>query len=313
VGLGRPTGGGEECDHISWNEFGLYVVNGLTTGAGYALIAMAISLVYGATRVVNFPLGDITAVAVLFGGSTLALRSGVPMVPAILLAMIVAGGLSVLVSYLLLPPFRKGARSEHDHGWMIAAVATSIVISELASMIWGSDQVPVASLVSTDVFTIADVLVRKPALALFIAAIVVWVLLDLALRRTRWGIRVRAAGSDAVGVAVAGIHLRRIYIEVFFVCGAVAGLTGMLLGPINPPSAFIGFTLTIKAFIAASIGGLGNVRGAFFGAFLLGLLEAFGGRFLGSQWQDPVALMLLIVVLLVTPTGIMRIRRVRAV
>lgn len=288
-------------------------MSGLTTGATYGLIAMGISLVYGATRVVNFPIGDITAIAALFGGSTLALRAGVPIVPAILAAMLLAGLLSVAVSYLLLPPFRKGARTEHDHGWMIAAVAGSIVLAELASEIWGSEQVPVASLVPTEVFTFADVLIRKPALALIITAIVVWVVLDFALRRTRWGIRVRAAGSDPIGVAVTGIHLRRVYVEVFFVCGLIAGLTAMLWGPVNPPSAFLGFTLTIKAFIAAAVGGLGNIRGAFFGALLLGLLEAFGGRFLGAQWQDPVALMLLIVVLLVTPTGIMRVRRVRAV
>jgi branched-chain amino acid transport system permease protein len=299
---------------MSWREFALYAVQGLTTGSTYALMAIGISVVYGATRVVNFPMGDIAAVAALLGGSSLAIRSGVPIGIALILAMAAAGALSVVVSFALLPPRRRASTSSgEDHSWIIAAVAASIVISELASQIWGSDQVLVASPVSQGIVNWGGVVIRKPALALFAAAVLVGVILDQVLRRTRWGIRVRAAGGDAIGVAVSGINLRRVYIEVFFVGGAIAGLTGILLGPISPPSAFIGFTLTIKGFIAAAIGGLGYIRGALFGGLLLGLLEAYGGRLLGSQWQDPLALTVLILVLLITPTGIMRIRRVRTV
>jgi branched-chain amino acid transport system permease protein len=297
---------------MSWNESALYLVQGLSTGASYALIAVSISLVYGATRIVNFPSGDIAAVAALLGGASLALRAGLPIGLALVIAMAVAGALSVVVSFALLPPFRRGRR-EHDHGWLIAAVAGSIVIEQLASIIWGSNQVAVKSLVRDDIFRWDGVIVQKPALALFVAAVLVTVVLDQALRRTRWGIRVRAAGGDAIAVAVSGINLRRVYVEVFFVGGAIAGLTGVLVGPISPPSAFMGFELTINGFIAAAIGGLGYVRGALVGGLLLGLLQAFGGGILGSQWQDPISLTVLILVLLITPTGIMRIRRVRAV
>jgi branched-chain amino acid transport system permease protein len=297
---------------MSWNEVALYAVEGLTNGASYALVAVAISLVYGATRVINFPTGDIAAVGGLLGGSTLALHSGIPIGFALPLAMAAAGVLSIVVSLALLPPFRPRT-SQHDHGWLIAAVAASIVIEEVASIIWGSNEVVVGSLVPNGVVTWAGVAIFKPAIALFVAAIVVAVALDQVLRRTRWGIRVRAAGGDPIAVAVSGIHLRRNYFEVFFVGGAIAGAAGVLMGPLAPPTAFIGFTLTIQGFIGAAIGGLGSVRGALFGGLLLGLLEAFGGMLLGSQWQDPLALLVLILVLMLRPTGIIRTRKVRAV
>jgi branched-chain amino acid transport system permease protein len=297
---------------MSWNEVGLYLVQGLTSGSAYALVAVAISGIYGATRVVNFPLGDIAIVASLLGGASLAIGAGMPVILAIPIVMVVSGALSMVVSFTLLPPFR-GPRAEHDHGWLIAAVAGSIVIEQLASIIWGSQQLAVGSLVSQGIFTWFGVIVQKPAFALFVAAILVTAALDVALRHTRWGMRVRAAGGDPIGVAVSGINLRRIWLEIFFVGGAIIGLTGMLYGPLSPPTAFSGFDLTIKGFIAAAIGGLGYVRGALFGGLLLGILESFGGKFLGAQWQDPVSLAALILVLLLTPTGIMRIRRVRAV
>lgn len=297
---------------MTLNEFALYVVHGLTIGAPYGLVAIAISLVYRATHVVNFPTGSITAVAALLGGSTLAVQAKLPIVIALIVAMLVAGALSGAVSFALLPPRRLGV-ARQGLGWVIAAVAASIVISELAGLIWGTDQVAVGSIVNEGVVVVAGVTMRIPAIAVLVGALVVAIALDAVLRHTRWGLFVRAAGGDPVGVAVSRIRVRRVYLEVFFIAGAIAGATGILLGPLSPPSASIGFALTIQGFIAAAIGGLGNVRGALVGGLLLGLLEAFGGSLLGAQWEAAIALAVLMFVLLVSPTGIVRVRRGRAI
>jgi branched-chain amino acid transport system permease protein len=125
--------------------------------------------------------------------------------------------------------------------------------------------------------------------------------------------RVRAAGADRIGASVSGIDFRVVYLQVFIVGGAIAGLTGMLIAPLASASAFFGFALTIKGFIAGALGGLGSVRGAIVAAMLLGLVESYAGAALGAQWQDVVALGLLIAVLVVRPTGIMPRRVTRTV
>jgi branched-chain amino acid transport system permease protein len=99
--------------------------------------------------------------------------------------------------------------------------------------------------------------------------------------------------------------------EVFFVGGLIAGLTGVLLSELVAPSAYLGFNYTIKGFIAAAIGGLGSVRGALLGGFVIGLVEAYSGLVLGTQWQNPALLVVLVALLLISPTGLVRVRRAR--
>lgn len=298
---------------MSLNEIGQYGIQGLTFGASYALIAVSLAIVYGASRVINFPTGDISAFMALLAGTTLAISLGIPVWIALILAMLAGGVLSMAVSYALLPPSRRsgvGAGGE-THGWMIAAIALGIVISEVAALFWGTEQVVIDTLIPEKSLDWLGLTVRTTALAIFVAAIVVGVALDQIVRRTRWGVLVRAAGGDPVGVAVSGIMLRRIYLQVFFVGGLIAGLTGVLLSELVAPSAYLGFNYTIKGFIAAAVGGLGSLRGALIGGFFIGLVEAYSGLVLGTQWQNPALLIVLIGVLVITPTGLVRVRRAR--
>lgn len=296
---------------MSLNEIGQYGVQGLALGATFALIAVGLNLVYGATRIINFPTGDMSAFMALLAGDTLTIHAGLPMWLATIVVILAGGVMSVIVSFALLPPTRRAYRGLQGHGWMIAAIATGIIISEIASVFWGSQEVAVNTLLPSHTISVFGLVVQDAEIAIFVAAILVGVLLDQALRRTRWGVLVRAAGGDPVGVAVSGLSTRRIYCQVFFVAGAIAGLTGVLLSELVTPSASLGFSYTIDGFIAAALGGLGSIRGAMIGAFFIGLLDSWGGMLIGVQWQDPISLIVLILVLVISPTGIVHIRRAR--
>lgn len=299
---------------MSFNDAALYLVQGLTLGAQYSLLAVSLSLVFRMSGMVNFAAGDIAAVAALFGGVTLAVDAGIPLFLAIVCGVLAAGLISAAVSYVLLPPNKKEIdHDEHTLTWVIAAVATSIVIQQLARQIWSSDQRSIPSLAPDSLLMISNVPIRWPAVLLIAVAFVVTFGLDVLLRKTRWGIRVRAAAADNVGAAVSGINFRLVYLQVFIVGGMIAGLAGLLISPLTSASPFMGFALTINAFIAGALGGLGSIRGALAGGMLLGIVQSYAGAFLGAEWQNVVALGLLMLILAVRPTGIMPRRVTRAV
>jgi branched-chain amino acid transport system permease protein len=300
---------------MSGEEFGLYLVQGLTVGSTYVLVALSLSLVYGISGIVNFTSGDLCALGALLA-STLGIGHGLPLPLTVISAMLFAGAIAVVVSLVALPPRltrRTRPRSAHAITWVIAVVAASIVIEELASIIWGIPQRPVPTLVDDSVVVIRNVPIRQPAILLVCSAVALALILDLALQRSRWGARVRAAGSDSIGASLVGINFRRLYTEVFLVAGAVAGLAGVLAGALTFASPFMGFSLTIKGFIAGVIGGLGSMRGALIGGLSLGVFETFAGFLLGVQWQDLLTLAAFVAVLIVSPNGIIPRRALRRV
>lgn len=299
---------------MTLSEVAPYLVQGLTFGAIFGLLAMSLSLVYRMSETVNFTAGDLMSLGALFGGVSLLTSRGVPAVLAIMAALAIGGVVSIVVYLLIEPPGRKKSHDgHHDIAWVITVVAASIVIEQLASLAWGGQSKSVRSMVGDGAFEVFNTNIRKSALLVIVIAVVVAIILDLALSRTRWGLRIRAVGNDRIGSLVAGINHRLLHIQVFFVGGMVAGLTGVLAGPLLSASPFGGFTVTIQAFIASVIGGLGSVRGAIIGGFVLGMIDAFAGGFFGAQWETLFSLGLLVLLLIVSPTGILPGRAVRRV
>jgi branched-chain amino acid transport system permease protein len=161
---------------------------------------------------------------------------------------------------------------------------------------------------TTTVFNLFGTPITNKAILVIVVAIVMLVTLDRFVNKTRLGRGIRAVAQDAQTASLMGVNIDRVVVTTFFVGGVMAGAAGMLyvaIYPAVPAFWFIGFTPGIKAFTAAVLGGIGNIRGAMLGGLVLGLVEAYTTPCFGAQWTDVVAFVVLVLVLMVRPTGIL--------
>src|SRR5690606_18587384 len=180
----------------------------------------------------------------------------------------------------------------------------------------GRIQVPVPRLLEREtVFSIGNMDVRNDHLIIIVAAVIMMVLLDVFVNRTRIGRGIRATAQDPETATLMGVDIDKIIRTTFFVGGAMAGVAAVLYAMEFENLRYnVGFLLGIKAFTAAVLGGIGNIRGALLGGILLGLIENWGSIFYGSEWKDVIAFTVLVLVLLFRPTGILgeSLQRARA-
>ena len=313
-----------------WNDlvqqFGPSTVGGLAFGSIYALIALGYTMVYGVLRLINFAhseifmIGTFAALFVLNVVGLSAPLSGMALVGMLLLlavvAMVVSGGAAVLLEQVAYRPLRR--RGASRLAALISAIGASIFLQELFALIvipdvfdrpqqGGRLPVPGPRLVEREVlFTIGNADVRTDQVIVVVAALVRMVLLNVLVNRTRIGRGIRATAQDPEAAVLMGVSIDAIVRLTFLLGGAMAGMAGVLyLMEFEVTNYFVGFALGIKAFTAAVLGGIGNLRGALLGGILLGLIENWGAIFFGSQWKDVIAFVILVVVLLFRPTGIL--------
>jgi branched-chain amino acid transport system permease protein len=312
---------------------------GLVLGALYALIALGYTMVYGVLRLINFAhsevfmWGSFAAIWVLIaiganGQLSLAAAIGLLLV-ALLAAMVVSGGVALVVERVAYRRLRR--LNAPPLVALISAIGASFVLGELMGLrdkivgLVGLDRTldayvggardnlsfasnsaftnPVPSTVIWNFggygFTNVDVIIVLGALAMMIV-------LDQFIRRSRLGRGIRAVAQDSEAAALMGVNKDRIVQITFLLGGAMAGGAATLyLLKIGVTRWNAGFILGIKAFTAAVMGGIGNVRGALVGGFVLGLAENYGSALIGTQWKDVVAFLLLVVILLFRPTGLL--------
>lgn len=316
-------------------QFGPSTVGGLAFGSIYALIALGYTMVYGVLRLINFAHSEIFMIgtfAALFVLNLVGLKgplSGLELVGMLALlavvAMLASGGAAVLLEQIAYRPLRR--RGASRLAALISAIGASIFLQELFALIvipdvfdrpqqGGRLPVPAPRLVDRDVlFTVGNADVRTDQLLVVVAALVMMVALDTLVNRTRIGRGIRATAQDPEAAVLMGVSIDRIVRLTFALGGAMAGVAGLLyLMEFEVTNYFVGFALGIKAFTAAVLGGIGNLRGALLGGVLLGLIENWGAIFFGSQWKDVIAFVILVVVLLFRPTGILgeSLQRARA-
>ncbi len=304
-------------------QLGPSTVGGLAVGAIYALVALGYTMVYGVLRLINFAHSEIFmigAMATLFVLTVVGVPgplSGLALIGMLLLllvsAMAAAGGAAVLLERIAYRPLRKKGASRLAA--LISAIGASLFLQELFALIVipnvfdrpGRLQTAVPRLVERDIlFSIGTFDVRVNDLIVFLAAIVMMVLLDQVVNRTRIGRGIRATAQDPEAAVLMGVNIDTIVRMTFLLGGAMAGVAGVLYAlQIENVDYRMGFILGIKAFTAAVLGGIGNIRGALLGGFLLGLIENWGAIFFGSEWKDVIAFVVLVVVLLFRPTGIL--------
>lgn len=288
------------------------LVNGLEIGSLYALIALGYTLIYGILELLNFAHGDVFMVGAFMGAGIAALlvHNEVAAVPGglivglmLLVAMGGAGGLGVGIERVAYRPLRNANRLAP----LITAIGVSLFL-ESAVQVWISPApvlVPTNALVPQTVLHVGGVETPLTGVFLFAVAVVLMIALDIFVFQTRFGSAMRATAQDREAATFMGIDVNRVIMVTFFVASALAGLGGVLFGlRYANIDFFMGYLLGIKAFTAAVIGGIGNIRGAMVGGLLLGVFESLTGGFISTQYTDTFVFLALIAVLLIRPQGL---------
>ncbi|MFY1686676.1 branched-chain amino acid ABC transporter permease [Plantactinospora sp. WMMB782] len=301
-----------------FSNFGELTTTGLTQGAIYALVALGYTLVYGVLKLINFAHSEVFiagAFAAIWTWGALGLNqdstvSGIGTIILYLgIAMIVAALASAVTASVIervaYRPLRR--RNAPPLAFLITAIGASIAISEAFGIYTRRLPQGVPNLVSGEpLFTIAGTPIRPIELLIVGAALTMMVVLDVFINRTRFGRGIRAVAQDANTAALMGVNKDRIILLVFVAGGVMAGVAGLLYDiRIGALSYSVGFLLGLKAFTAAVLGGIGNLRGALLGGLLLGLVENYTVGLGLSQWKDFAAFVVLVVLLMFRPTGLL--------
>lgn len=299
-----------------WNN----TINGLAYGAIYALIAMGYTLVYGVLRLINFAHSEVfivgayavffTLSALGFGPSAPRIGTGaivVDLLLAILAAMVVSGIVAVILERVAYRPLRR--RNAPPLVFLITAIGASFTLQYLIFIWRGPNPEPALTMFKIEpLFSVFGANVTNQTLTIIVAALVIMVIADLFINRTRLGRGLRAVAQDPDTATLMGVNKERIIMLTFLMGGILAGAAALFYVMKVPSGVQYngGFVLGIKAFAAAVLGGIGNIRGALLGGLLLGIIGNYGQTLLGSsQWTDVVAFVVLIVILMVRPTGIL--------
>jgi branched-chain amino acid transport system permease protein len=307
------------------DQFWPSTVGGLTVGAIYALIALGYTMVYGVLRLINFAhseifmigtIGALFTVTELVGLSSPA--SGLGLIGILLLllavAMLASGGAAVLLEFLAYRPLRR--RGASRLAALISAIGASFFLQELFALQIipklfdrpeGRNQVGVPRIVEREtLFHIGDAAVRNDHVIVIVAAVAMMIALDQFVSRTKVGRGIRATAQDPETAVLMGVNIDQVVRITFLLGGAMAGVAAVLFVIEFELTQFnIGFILGIKAFTAAVLGGIGNLRGALLGGFALGLIENWGAIFFGSDWKDVIAFTVLVIILMFRPNGIL--------
>jgi branched-chain amino acid transport system permease protein len=274
-------------------------INGLALGSVYALIALGFVIVYTATGVVNFAAGEFVMIGT-FLGVTMIVQAGLPL-PAAYAATLLGMALFGVLFYALvyLPLQRRPIVTV-----IIGTVAAGIVMQNTAVLIWGSFPYRLPSPFSGKLLTIGGSVVPLHNVAvIFITAILV-VGLYVLLYRTTLGSSMRATAQDPETARLMGIRVDYLFAFTWVLAALLAGVAGLLLGPIWFADVNVGGPLALKAFAATIIGGFGSVPGAILGGLFVGLSEILGASFISSTYKDGFSFLLMLLFLLMRPQGI---------
>ena len=289
-------------------------IDGLTQGGIYALVALGYTLVYGVLRLINFAhseifmIGTFATVAVINGFALQNPLTGVGLllflIVAGLVAAAVSGGSAVLLERIAYRPLRR--KGSTQLAALISAIGASLFLQQLFSLFYPDVVIVDRVMVKTNLATIGQGVIRADKLLVFVGALAMMVLLDRLVNGTRFGRAIRATAQSPDNATLMGVDIDRVIMITFLLGGAMAGIGGLLYVTFfEATTYFVGFVLGIKAFTAAVLGGIGNLRGALLGGLALGLIEEYGASIFGAQWKDVIAFSVLVLVLMFRPTGIL--------
>lgn len=309
------------------SQFGSLTFDGIVLGAIYALVALGYTLVYGVLRLINFAHSEIF----MLGTFASLLTAGFIGVPALgdsrqglslivtfaavcIVAMIVSGVAAVLLERIAYRGLRKRGASRLTA--LISAIGASLFLQEAVAIWRGRNYESFPRFLDKEVlFTVFGADIRNDKVIILVSAVLMMLALDRFVAGTRLGRGIRAVAQSQDTSVLMGVNIDRVIMLTFLLGGIMAGLAGALNQVYFEQTRFnIGVVLGIKAFTAAVLGGIGNLRGALVGGLVLGVVESWGGAVFGGSWRDAVAFVILVCVLMFRPEGILgeTLQRARA-
>ncbi len=288
------------------------LINGLSLGGIYALIALGYTMVYGIIELINFAHGDIYTLGTFFSLAVLTLLgvTGVVTGPTlvfvvvvtILAAMLLCGLTGVIIERLAYRRLRGAPKLAP----LITAIGMSFILENLMLYWRGPSPVPFPDLMPNPQFALGAVTVQAKQIAVILLAIVLMIVLQAFVNKTRMGKAMRATAQDREAAQLMGIDINTTIAVTFLIGSALAGAAGFVSGVYYGSTWFFnGFAAGLKAFTAAVLGGIGNLAGAMLGGFLIGLIEAMTTQTIGDQWANVVVFSMLVLVLIFRPTGLL--------
>ncbi|NLN20292.1 MAG: branched-chain amino acid ABC transporter permease [Firmicutes bacterium] len=282
-------------------EFLQQIINGISLGSVYALIALGYTMVYGIVRLINFAHGDIYMMGAFIGFFATSVLK-LSFLPALVMSMAGAALLGIIVERVAYKPLRGQPRIT----LLITAIGVSFFLEY--SMIWAVSPQPRSypQLLSSYQIHIGGLIITAQQIFILTVAVLLMVALQLLVQHTRAGKAMRAVSFDEQAAALMGINVDSVISYTFALGSALAGAAGLLVGIYyNRIDPLMGVMPGLKAFVAAVLGGIGIIPGAVLGGLLMGIAESLVAGFLSSTYRDAVAFALLILILLVKPTGLL--------
>ncbi len=280
-----------------------YLISGLSLGSIYALIALGYTMVYGIAKMLNFAHGDVIMIGsyvTFVAVGSLSLPSGF----AVFLSILICIALGVLIERIAYRPLRGTTHL----AVLITAIGVSYFLQNLALLIFGANPKAFTSIIppSVEKMTFGDITVTPETVVAIVSCLVIMVALMYFVHKTRMGQAIRAASEDNGAAMLMGINVNAVIALTFAIGSGLAAIAGVLLTSSYPSlSPYTGAMPGIKAFIAAVFGGIGSIPGAFIGGLILGVVENLSKAYLSSQLSDAIVFSILILILLVKPTGLL--------
>jgi branched-chain amino acid transport system permease protein len=294
------------------------IVNGLVLGSMYALIALGYTMVYGVLNLINFAHGEVLMIGAMAGLTILKMVNnaapGFPGIVKLLIAIAGAIPVCVLVNILIERVAYRRLRNAPRLAPLITAIGVSILLQTIAMMVWGRNPLPFPQVMPSESLNLMGALITPTQVMLLVLAAVCMLALVLLVEKTKMGRAMRATAENPRIAGLMGVDANRVIVFTFAIGATLAAVAGVMWGANYSSAQFaMGFVPGLKAFSAAVLGGIGNIYGAMLGGILLGLIESLGagyigdltGGFLGSNYQDIFAFIVLIIVLTLRPSGLM--------
>lgn len=291
-------------------QFFQQIINGFAIGGIYALVALGYTMVYGVLKLINFAHGDLFTIGAYLGLTLFVsfnLANALPVYAAIIVVALMVMGLVALIGGLLERIAYRPLRNANRLSAVVSAVGASIFFQNAILLLWGGNYyVYPESVRPTTIINIFGMGVPVIRFVLIGASIMLMLVLYWFIHRTKTGTAIRAAAIDQGAAKLMGINVNRIISLVFLIGPGLGGVAGLMVGLAYGQIDYnMGFSYGLKAFTAAILGGIGNIPGAMIGGLILGLVETLGAAYLTIAWKDAISFFVLILILIIRPTGIL--------
>ncbi|HUL23796.1 MAG TPA: branched-chain amino acid ABC transporter permease [Thermodesulfobacteriota bacterium] len=276
------------------------LISGLAIGSIYSLLGLGFTMIFACTRRINFAHGDLMALGGFLGLFFFGLFPSAPMV-----AFIVAPLMNGLITAGVERVFFRRLQEAQPLKIVIATIGFSIILKIIMKIVWGTDPIAYPPLISEKTFSFFGVGIVPQTLVILWVALFLMIVLQVFFLYTKSGRGLRAFSQDRYAARLMGIRIGWSISLTYFISGILAGIAGMLIGPVFFISSTMGTHLGLKSFVAAVIGGLGNIPGTIAGGLFLGVVENYSSGFISSNYKNGIALSFLVLVLLFRPQGLL--------